>query len=48
MPNFCIENNCQKRAIYNFIKETSPVYCSIHKLETMVDVYNKKCEETDC
>ena len=37
----CKEINCKKSPIYNFEGEKKRLYCSLHKLEGMINVKNK-------
>jgi hypothetical protein len=46
--NFCIENNCNIIANYNYKNESKPLYCSTHKLQNMIDITHKKCIYNDC
>jgi hypothetical protein len=45
---FCFELNCQKRASYNYLTETKPVYCLKHKKDNMIYINSTKCIKTDC
>ena len=44
----CLEENCTSRPSCNYESEDNPIYCSLHKLENMVDIVNKKCEIKGC
>jgi len=44
----CIYPNCKTIPIYNVEGETKALYCSIHKLDGMVDVKNKSCIHPNC
>ena len=35
---FCIDNECNKQACFNFSNEKSPIYCGLHKLDNMINV----------
>lgn len=48
MPKCKIENCTIKNAIFNYKNETKGIYCSKHKLDTMIDVYHKKCNHNNC
>jgi len=43
----CNHENCNKSARYNIVN-TKAKYCSLHKLEGMVDVVHKKCLYEGC
>lgn len=38
----CVEDGCDKFPIYNY-KNKKPMYCSLHRLDEMEDVFNVKC-----
>jgi len=44
----CKFNNCIKSPNYNYKGEKKRLYCNSHKLEGMIDVKNKPCENIDC
>ena len=45
----CLEENCSKRACFNFNSENKGIYCAQHKKEGMIDVKTKrKCVEENC
>jgi len=44
----CLYNNCNTRAIYNVEGQKKGIYCSIHKLENMINVVNKTCAFEGC
>lgn len=48
MPRYCIEKDCNKRATFNYENVKTPIYCSKHKKENMIDKIHKKCIEKDC
>ncbi len=48
MPKICIYYECKKNAIFNKEGELYPLFCSVHKEYTMVDVKNKKCIYSGC
>jgi len=39
----CIYFQCNKRANFNYINKKQLLYCSIHRLEDMIDIAHKKC-----
>lgn len=45
---YCIENNCNIIANYNYENETKPLYCSSHKLQNMIDINSNKCLYPNC
>ena len=47
MPTLCGFENCSNRSIYNF-EGLKPLFCSIHKIDTMINIYAKKCSHFDC
>jgi hypothetical protein len=44
----CTENGCDKRASYNLNCVKTPLYCSMHKKEDMVNVVTKRCIIKEC
>jgi hypothetical protein len=44
----CIHEECKTRPTYNKEGETKALYCSVHKLEGMVDVIHKTCIHEGC
>jgi hypothetical protein len=44
----CNFNDCNKCPNYNYKGEKIRLYCSSHKLEGMVDIKNKHCENVGC
>ena len=44
----CKETNCKTRPTYNVEGQTKALYCSLHKLNGMIDVKHKTCEYPDC
>jgi hypothetical protein len=48
MPRYCIEKDCNTRANFNYENVKTPIYCSKHKKENMIDKIHKKCIEKDC
>jgi hypothetical protein len=44
----CKYSDCKIHPIFNFTGEKPPLFCSLHKLEGMVDVKHKKCLEDGC
>jgi len=44
----CIHEGCKTQPIYNVEGETKALYCSLHKLEGMVNVKNKMCIHEGC
>lgn len=47
MPG-CIEKDCNRCPIYNYITEKKGLYCIDHKLDNMKNIVNKKCLEENC
>ena len=44
----CIYDNCMKYSTFNLPTEKKSLYCSLHKLDNMINVKNKKCICKDC
>ena len=44
----CIYDCCKKTPFYNNYGESKAIYCSIHKLEGMVNIASKKCIHDGC
>jgi hypothetical protein len=44
----CIHEGCKTRPNYNVEGDTKAIYCSVHKLEGMVDVKHKNCKSDWC
>ena len=44
----CKFKDCKTIPNYNIKGESKGIYCSLHKLDGMVDVKNKKCIHTGC
>ena len=44
----CCEEDCGKRAIYNFQGEKTALYCASHKIDGMINLKSKKCCQEDC
>jgi hypothetical protein len=44
----CKEKGCNIRPTYNLEGETTPLYCSTHKKDGMVDVKHKRCLSEEC
>ena len=42
------EEECNKRCYYNFVNEKSPLYCTQHKKENMINITYKRCCEINC
>ena len=42
-----INENCKKTPSFNILGE-SPIYCSEHKKDNMINTKNKLCIEIDC
>lgn len=47
MPKYCVEEDCDKNALYN-VKGGKPMYCKEHLEEGMVNVTKKICKHDDC
>ena len=43
----CNDESCSKVASFNF-NDLMPRYCATHKLEKMINVKNKQCENLNC
>jgi hypothetical protein len=39
----CIHRGCKTQPNYNYDGETTPIYCSVHKLDRMNNIKSKKC-----
>ena len=48
MPKICEKFTCRISAIYNYPEISSPIYCSNHKLDRMIDVINNRCINKNC
>ena len=48
MPRICIHENCMKIPAFNFINETTALFCRGHKKETMIDIKHKRCIHENC
>jgi hypothetical protein len=46
--NICIHENCKTQPSFNFEGEKKPIYCSIHKLDSMIDITHKTCIHENC
>lgn len=44
----CKFKECKTIACFNIKGESKGIYCSLHKLDGMVDVKNKKCIHNGC
>ena len=44
----CIYEGCKKQSNYNHYGKKTPLYCSSHKLEGMIDVKSKTCKTHLC
>ena len=44
----CMHEHCTKRPNFNLPTETKGLYCFEHKLENMISVKSKKCQEKKC
>ena len=40
--------DCNVRAYYNFPKTQPGIRCAAHRLETMINVYDRACREEGC
>ncbi len=45
---YCRISECEKYPSFNYFGEITPIYCSKHKLDDMVNVRSKKCIENNC
>lgn len=45
---YCICKSCKLQPYYNYINEIKPLYCILHKEETMTDIVHKKCTFYHC
>jgi len=41
----CKHYNCKKSATFNYINESTPIYCNEHKKIDMTNVKSKRCKE---
>jgi len=48
LSGICKEEDCEKRAYFNFKGETKVLFCSKHKLFEMIDVKHKMCIFPTC
>jgi hypothetical protein len=48
ISKICIYQDCKVQSTYNNDGEITPLYCSKHKLEGMVDIKHKKCIYDGC
>jgi hypothetical protein len=44
----CIHPNCKTQPCFNVEGETKALYCSVHKLDGMIDVKHKTCIHINC
>ena len=44
----CIHEGCKTRANFNIEGENIALYCSVHKLDGMIDIKHKKCIHQGC
>lgn len=44
----CAHKGCVTYATFNLPTKSKPLYCSIHKKESMIDVKTKKCMHNGC
>ena len=44
----CIYDGCKTRPNFNYENKIEAIYCSVHKLENMVDIKNIKCKSEHC
>ena len=44
----CIHPNCKTRPVFNNEGESKAIYCSIHKLDDMINVIDKTCIHPNC
>jgi len=44
----CGHENCKHRPFFNYENEKQGIYCSVHKLDGMVNIKSKTCENIDC
>ena len=45
---YCIFNGCTTYALFNNVGEKKALYCSVHKLENMIDIKHKRCIHEGC
>jgi hypothetical protein len=48
MPRNCVEENCNKRAWYNFNGELNTLYCGYHKKDGMQNIRVNRCKGDEC
>ena len=48
MTKKCLYEGCNKQPVYNNPTESTGIYCSEHKKETMINVVSKRCIEEGC
>lgn len=46
--NICKNINCQHQSTFNFEDKKQSIYCSIHKLNNMIDIKHKRCAFKTC
>ena len=39
----CIHEGCKTRTNFNIEEDNIALYCSVHKLDGMIDIKSKKC-----
>jgi len=45
----CIEPHCSQEPLYNYIHVKYPIYCSMHKLDNMINVMMMNmCQYSEC
>lgn len=45
---YCEAYECEKYPSFNYLNKITPIYCSKHKLNNMVNVRAKQCAENNC
>jgi hypothetical protein len=48
MPQYCIDFECNKRAIFNLPGLRKPLYCAKHATDAMINVTKRPCHHTGC
>ena len=48
MPNRCNHAGCTSQPVFNIQGQKRGIFCSVHKLDGMVDVMTRRCEYAGC
>ena len=48
LGNICIYDGCKTYSCFNYCNEITPLYCTTHKLDNMIDIKHDKCVTPFC